>query len=72
MEDLLRMTKITFERTRLEQMKVSLEIPAGEPGHVGRRAPDETGDVHGSSTGSRPDDARRLVESRRLTGKTDA
>ena len=64
------MTKITFERTRLEQMKVSLEIPAEKPGH-GRHAPDETGGMHGSSTGSRPDE-RRLVESRRLTGKTDA
>ena len=65
------MTKITFERTRLEQMKVSFEIPAGEPGHGGRHAPDETSGMHGSSTGSRPD-GRRLVESRRLTGKTDA
>ena len=66
----MQMTKITFERTRLEQMKVSLEIPAEKPGH-GRHAPDETGDMCGASTGSRPDE-RRLVESRRLTGKTDA
>ena len=71
MEDLLQMTRITFERTRLEQMKVSLEFPAGEPGHVGHDAPDETGDMHGSSTSSTSDE-RRLVESRRLTGKTDA
>lgn len=33
-------------------MKVSLEIPAGEPNHVGYHAPDETGGMHGSSTGS--------------------
>lgn len=55
------MTKITFEHTRLEQTKVSLEIPAEEPGHGGHHAPDETGSMHGSSTGSRPDE-RRLVE----------
>ena len=65
------MTKITFERTRLEQMKVSLEFPAEEPGHVGRHAPDETGGMRGSSTGSRPDE-RRLVEVTSPDGKSDA
>ena len=65
------MTKITFEHTRLEQTKVSLEIPAEEPGHGGHHAPDETGGMHGSSTGSRPDE-RRLVEVTSPDRKPDA
>lgn len=64
------MTKVTIERTRLEQIRVSLEVPA-EPDQFVRYRPRETGDLHGSVDESGPE-TRRLVESRRLKGKTDA
>lgn len=68
------MTKVTIERTRLEQVRVSLEESAMEPDQFVRYGPretDATDDLHGSVAGSRPE-TRRLVESRRLKGKTDA
>ena len=63
------MTKVTIERTRLEQVRVSLEVPA-EPDQFVHYGPRETGDLHGSVAGS-GSETKRLVESRRLKGKTD-
>lgn len=65
------MAKVTIERTRVEQVRVSLEVPAMEPDQSVRYGPRETGEQHGSGVGSRPE-TRRLVESRHLKGKTDA
>lgn len=63
--------KVTIERTRLEHVRVSLEVSATEPDQFVRYGPRETSDLYGSVAGSRPE-TRRLVETRRLKGKTDA